>query len=275
MSTSNQGVALIANHRGSGIAIIGSAGSPDALSPGGTGVQGRANGATGIGVHGYNTTDGIGIKGEVLGGGYPGIFMGGNVGINITTPTELLHSVATNTAPATNNSAIKGENLSTNANGYGVQGSHAGNGAGIYGTATGTNGIGVFAYTPTGIAINGLAGSGAAAVLSSATGNALVLDGPVRVSGSRPAAFVVQGQTTTPNANGYVSGAQFLIDNAMCNNDPNAILIVTHRTVSTITALQTGYGVFYNTTVNRWFIYMENAAAMPGNAIFNVMIIKQ
>lgn len=274
LSTTSDGIGLTAAHYGSGVAISAIVGSPNALAPGGTAIRGQA--ATGIGIEGIgSTTSATAIKGMAFSGANAGIFMGGNVGIGTLTPTNLLHVVDPATAPATSTPTIRGENMSTNANGYGVQGSHAGNGAGVYGTALGGSGIGVFAYAPIGMAINALSTSGSAAVLSSASGNALVLDGPIKVSGTRPTAFVLSGQTVTAGANGYVNGNTIRIENPLCDNDPNAMLIVTHNNVGLAATLNKAYSVYYNTGVNRWFIYLDDASAMPANVVFNVMIIKQ
>jgi hypothetical protein len=53
-----------------------------------------------------------------------------------------LYGLLTATAPSVNAAAVRGHNSSTNALGYGVWGSQAGTGTGVYGTAS--NGIGVY-----------------------------------------------------------------------------------------------------------------------------------
>lgn len=271
-SINSNGTALLVAHYGSGYGIYSVVGGPNAVTPGGTAVFGQAS--VGKGIEGVATLNpGIAIKGTALSGAYAGIFTGGNVGVGTNTPTTTLHAVNSETAPATNDPVIKGENLSTNANGYGVMGSHAGNGIGVYGTATGGSGTGLFGYAPIGIGINALSNSGSAAVLSSVTGNALVLDGPLKVSGSRPAAFVVSGQNSTPAGNGYTTGFRMNIVNPLCDGDPNAILIVTHNRTATNVSLNKNYGVIYDGGI--WVIYLEdNASAMPLTD-FNVLVIKR
>jgi hypothetical protein len=64
-----------------------------------------------------------------------------------------------------------------------------------------------------------------------------------------------------------------LINNPLCNGDPNAILIVTPNWVA-------GGGVYNNHVVGvsyippQWVIFNEDFAAMPTNAAFNVLVIK-
>jgi hypothetical protein len=64
------------------------------------------------------------------------------------------------TTPGTTSSAIRGMNYGTGADGYGVWGSHDGNGSGIYGSSL--NGIGVNGFSPGGYGVyaNSSAGTG-------------------------------------------------------------------------------------------------------------------
>jgi hypothetical protein len=72
------------------------------------------------------------------------------------------------TAPGTDAAAVRGENKGTNANGYGVWGSHAGSGVGVYGTGQGgagvlgegTSGTGVVGTATTGSGVRGLTQGG-------------------------------------------------------------------------------------------------------------------
>jgi hypothetical protein len=66
------------------------------------------------------------------------------------------------------------------------------------------------------------------------------------------------------------------IDNPLCNGDPNAILLVTQKlNPSGIVYNNSPIGVYYNTIRNKWEIFNENNVAIPTNAQFNVLIIKQ
>ncbi len=75
------------------------------------------------------------------------------------------------------------------------------------------------------------------------------------------------------NATNILAGYVTLIDNPLCNNDPNAILIVTPNWVA-------GGGVYNNHVVGvsyippQWCIFNEDFGAMPTNAAFNVLVIK-
>src|SRR5207244_6586201 len=53
-----------------------------------------------------------------------------------------LTGLLSSAAPGTSSAAVRGVNSGTNANGYGVWGSHAGSGSGVYGTSV--KGIGVY-----------------------------------------------------------------------------------------------------------------------------------
>lgn len=75
---------------------------------------------------------------------------------------------------------------------------------------------------------------------------------------------------------GSISGHITTIDNAVCNGDSNAILIVTHNWTKDTSA--DSYhpqvvGVYY--TAGKWTIFHEdNATAMQSGDAFNVMVIK-
>src|SRR6185295_5219432 len=72
-----------------------------------------------------------------------------------------------------------------------------------------------------------------------------------------------------------ITGDYTAIDHPLCNNDPNAILLVTQNwnpggAGGTYNAHPVG--VFY--TGSRWAVFNQDLAAMPVNAAFNVMVIK-
>ncbi len=67
----------------------------------------------------------------------------------------------TSTSSGTYSSSVKGENKSTNSNGYGIWGSHAGTGRGVFGAATGGGqGIGLFGSSVNGNGIEGNSNTG-------------------------------------------------------------------------------------------------------------------
>lgn len=133
-------------------------------------------------------------------------------------------------------------------------------GQGVWGYGFGANGIGVRAT-----------GSG---VSASAQGTALQIEaGAIRVPGagigSLTPVFVHRAVSSNIVANYTV------IDNPLCNGDPNAILIITPN-------YNPGDGVkVYNDRVpgvayigSRWVIFNEDTLDMTLNAAFNVMIFK-
>jgi len=174
----------------------------------------------------------------------------------------------------------------TSAGGTGVYGKLNSSGSAIYGDGNNTGYAGIFQGGNVGIGTTGPSsklevwgpstGSFAAvqAISLNTTNPALEVSGPLKVSGVNPAAFIVQGQTSNSSANGYISGNLMMIDNALCNSDPNAILIITHNysANSNNTYLNVPCGVYYTGT--RWYIYTENISGMPLTS-FNVLVIKR
>lgn len=173
-------------------------------------------------------------------------------------------------------------------NGAGVYGLvNAAGGSGIYGNGSGLGYSGIFQNGNVGIGTSApnnarlevwapTSGTNAAiqAISTSTSSPALEISGPVKVSGVNPAAFIVQGQNTASGTNGYTLGNQMLIDNALSNGDPNAILLVTHNFSANNNNLYTNFpiGVYYNNA--KWIIYTESLATMPLTA-FNVLVIKK
>ncbi len=128
--------------------------------------------------------------------------------------------------------------------------------------------------------------AGTAAKLKGAI--ALELDGVLKVSGTSPTAFVtataVADTNTCDVGAGFDNG--FILDNALTNGDPTAILIVTPRGVSTLPG---SISVFYDpdgatspgacattgtpAAAGRWII-MHSADTQITGLAFNVLVIK-
>lgn len=203
----------------------------------GIGVYGSQAG-TGWGV--YGTSGGIGVYGQGLLAGSKGV----------------LGSVTT-TGVAIEGSASNG----------GYAGIFQGGNVGI-GTAA-PNGARLEVWAPT----SNTGDAAIQAISTTSTNPALLISGPLKVSGVYPAAFIVQGQNTTSGSNGFVAGNQMLIDNPVCNGDPNAMVMITHNysANSNNTYANVAIGVYYSNS--KWIIYTENLSAMPLTS-FNVLVIK-
>jgi hypothetical protein len=110
-------------------------------------------------------------------------------------------------------------------------------------------------------------GTGMAAINTNSGGTALEIEGGIKVTGTgaRPA-FVV----------GTGGNATVTINNALCNGNPNAIIIATPNTNSGPSAnFVVPFSVFYNTATSRWIITRMDGLALPPTAQFNVLIINQ
>lgn len=162
------------------------------------------------------------------------------------------------TAPGGFSAGVRGVNNGTGAVGIGVVGVHKQSGWGVYG------------HAPTGYGVVGEianAGGGGAGMRAAYTGSnvgaALELgNGRIRVSGT--------------------NNAYSVLDNALINGDPNAMLVVTHTDASTGGVQFAGMplGVVYNTAANpiagcatdRWLVFTETNSTMP-DIIVNVLAI--
>ncbi len=111
-------------------------------------------------------------------------------------------------------------------------------------------------------------------VLNAGTNNVEIASGGLKVTG----AGINTGTTafTHLTSASTVAGNQTTINNPFCNNDPNAILIVTHNYnpggASVSTLHNHAVGVFYS--VGKWKIYNDDSANMATNIAFNVLVIK-
>jgi hypothetical protein len=218
-----------------------------------------ATGATAVGLlgqansvsHGAGATSGVtGVQGEVI-------------------PT----------APGGYSAGVRGINKGTSGTGIGVVGYQAGSGWGVYGETP--NGYGVYGLTTssstaaTGVrgetfSTNGIAVD--ARYSGTGVGTALqITNGAIKVAGTNKAAFV---HTATVANKLSANGSD--IDNPLCNGDATAIVIVQNKlNPSGIVYNNSPIGVFYNTSRNKWELFNENNAAIPTNAQFNVLVIKQ
>ncbi|HET6991217.1 MAG TPA: hypothetical protein VFJ43_07840, partial [Bacteroidia bacterium] len=213
--------------------------------------ENQATGGFGIGVYGSHAGSGWGVYGTTLNGGV-GVFGDGIVVGSIGVQGQV---------SATSGIAVKGT---------------AFNGA-YSGIFTGGN-FGIGTASPT--AQLDVAGTGTASAIhttsSTVTSPALEVSGTIKVSGANPFAFTVMGQNTTATATGYIVGNQMIINNPICNNDPNAILIVTHNysANNNNTYCSKDIGAYYDGSSGKWILYTEDSSGMPTTA-FNILVIKQ
>jgi hypothetical protein len=128
-----------------------------------------------------------------------------------------------------------------------------------------TTGVLGHVSSPTGSAVE-------AKYFGTGLGVALELNnGAIKISGTNRCAFV-----HTATASNKISANGTDVDNPMCNGDPNCILIITQKlNPSGIVYNNSPMGVFYNTVRSKWEIFNENNVAIPNNAQFNVLVIKQ
>lgn len=154
--------------------------------------------------------------------------------------------------------------------GFGVSGSAAGTGsAGVYGSSDNN---GVYGYTSNGAGVRGkTVGAGAAVVAEGNGATSLEINnGALKVSGAAKTAF--KHEAVIANTIGNYT----VIDNPLCNGDPNAIIIVTHnynRPSGGTSYLNKAFGVYY--AIGQWRIYLEDQATSIVDQAFNVLIIKQ
>ena len=221
----------------------------------GYGVQGvimtATAGAYSAGVYGLNnstTGNGIGVYGKQLGTGW-GVY-GESNGVGVK-----------------GNSTSGVGVLGTSSSGDGVDATST-SGNGIYGTsgsASRSGVVGVNLNSGTGVWGESL-GAGNGVYAKSATGNALEVAGPIKVSGSNKAAFI------------WTTAAGNISSNHTNINYPGMsatdILIVTHNLVSSYLG---GHSVGVWWDGSAWEIYIEAVPTvnMPAGEMFNVLVIKQ
>ena len=173
--------------------------------------------------------------------------------------------------------AVAGNRTAADAPAYpAVLGTNAGGGAGVQGESTNTNGVGVQGFAT---GTNGTGGyfsgpTGAKVVSSTVAGTALEVDGPIKVSGTNPTAFVHVATSGNITAAACDNSQCTEINNPLLNGQANAILIVTqHFQNSTEVYNNEPIGVWYNVESGRWNIFNQSKTAMPVGAAFNVLVI--
>ena len=202
------------------------------------------------------------------------IMNGGFVGINTTNPLAQLHVVkgtptgasdAYDGYPAIFADISSGDGVyinDTDSDGFAVW-------------ANATSGIGVDAYASTGTAVSADTSSGTGVYAYSGSGSALTIaGGAVHITNSgtnstATAAFI--WVATAANTSGNLT----IINNSLCNGDPNAILLVTPNL--TPQGTRTVYvnhpiGVYYDGS--NWGVFNQDVAPMAAGSAFNVLIIK-
>jgi hypothetical protein len=134
------------------------------------------------------------------------------------------------------------------------------------------------------------------------SGNAIEIAGGIKVSGSNKAAFVLTADNTNLSGLGYVNPIGVRINNALCNNDPNAMIFVTQIWRQSPVSLGIGSGTssleygapvypYYNSSDGYWYVvhYLDGVAgyrdggftpneitvAPVAGSQYNILIIKQ
>ena len=182
-------------------------------------------------------------------------------------------------------SVISGGEANTNNGQYATIPGGQGNIAGYFGFAAGRNARavhpGAFVWSDSygsvfsSTAINQFAVQARGGVLFNAgTNNVEIASGGLKVTG----AGINTGTTafTHLTSAATIVGNQTTINNSFCNNDPDAILIVTHNFnpggASVLTLHNHAVGVVYSS--GKWKIYNDDVSNMATNIAFNVLVIK-
>jgi hypothetical protein len=219
--------------------------------------------AFGVGLSVTNgAANGAGLYGQQgTGSGFPYVF-GNNAGVW----GEASQGSGVYGASATFR-GVQGISLGTQGSGvYGTALSSTGTNYGVYGESASADGVGVLA--------KGSGSSGTALRVSS---------GAIRVTGAGPGsatpAFVHVVTVSNMDTNGFYT----VIDNPFCNNDPNAMLLVTpnwgvisdYSASSTVSVLYDDGNSNLHLATNRWVLYVTDANQLlwPGDR-YNVLVIK-
>ncbi|MCC7088529.1 MAG: hypothetical protein M9925_04300 [Chloroflexi bacterium] len=179
--------------------------------------------------------------------------------------------------------AIAGNRTSTDAAQYpAVLGTNAGGGAGVQGESTFATGVAVqgFAQGASGFGAYFSGPTGVKAVSSTPGGAALDIDGPIKVSGLNPAAYVHTVVTSGPSKNTCTGDVSHDPDAAtfLTVTDSNAIVLITPVNVLVGTALSyypASAPAWCPGVTNRWVIFSTDGSAIPNGAKFNILVINQ
>ncbi len=244
--TGGSGIGVWGSQNGSGWGVYGS-------TPSGRGVYGIHTGSTGIeaGVRGETDSTTIGNSTE----GAAGVL--GRVN---------------STAPGAYAAGVRGMNNGTGGNGIGVWGSQNGNGWGVYGTAV--TGRGVYGFA------SGTDGVGVRAEGNGTDSTALeIADGAIRIPPSAAAPIFVHTATADNFFVDVLLANGTIIDHPLTNNDPDALLIVTGRSrrrpfPSIGWDAAPPVTVSYNSSSGRWRLVSVSLDVQVGDE-FNVLVVKR
>ena len=144
-------------------------------------------------------------------------------------------------------------------------------GAGVGGVSF--TGPGATGASLSGVGVHGQTSFGTAVLAEVLSGGGAALDlrnGALRVSGAtRP---VFQHTTTAGNTSGHVT----TLDHPLLNDDPNAMVFITHAyVVGALVNDPHEKSVWYDTAIERWRVFHDDNAAMPLNLRLNVLVVKQ
>jgi len=175
LTGSSSGAELRVVDTNGGVATSGVLGLLTATSPtfNSTAVRGQNNATNGFGwgVYGSHAGSGTGVYGTSARG--IGVY-GKHLGATGTAPAVrgesassaggafAVYGLLTSTAPAYTNAAVRGQNNAAGLDGYGVWGSQAGAGTGVYGTSSSGDGVSGFAANGNGVVGSGGDGYGVA-----------------------------------------------------------------------------------------------------------------
>ncbi len=234
---------------GTGLAWAdGSSGTAGPQGP--QGIQGPA-GATGA--TGATGPAGAGVSfGQTLTGS-----SGIGLKINNTSTTPLDYGLEVH---AQSGNAIYGITTSTLTGASGVQGTNGNpDGIGVFGASGGTG--------VKGQGVTGVYGIGTqVGVSATGTTTALLVDGPIKVTGTNKAAFIHTATAASITAN------RTCINNVATNNNPNAIVIITQHYSGVYNGSPTNV-IYYNAG---WCISnSDGLTPMPVGILFNVLVINQ
>jgi hypothetical protein len=245
----------------------------DHLGSGTTGIRSSMGGGTtnvaAVGGAAFNNSSGanymIGVYAQSGSGGVM-LTPNSNYGVigeslNTTRGTGVFGGSSSPSATLTE-AAVFGLNWSTAANSYGIIGKSGGiTGAGVAGVALNANNVGIL-----GLADLNNATAMKAQVTAGINATALeVANGPIKVSGTNRTAF--QHQATAGN---IVSNETVIPATTQANSSTDLLFVTP---VWEGVYVNAPIGVYFSS--GSWRIFRQDLGAMPVNAKFNVLVIKQ